>query len=51
MQRLELEGERVDTRTEAVDGRAEWQRPELRRIEAGSAEVAPVNTVDAIVVS
>jgi hypothetical protein len=30
--------ERECTESQAEDRRAEWQRPELRRIEAGSAE-------------
>jgi hypothetical protein len=32
------EDERIDAQSQARDRRAKWQRPELRRIEAGSAE-------------
>jgi hypothetical protein len=34
----EPEDERIDAQGQAQDRRAQWQRPELRRIEAGSAE-------------
>jgi hypothetical protein len=37
------EDERIDAQSQAQDRRAKWQRPELRRIEAGSAE-ATFNT-------
>jgi hypothetical protein len=32
------EDERIDAQSQAQGRRAKWQRPELRRIEAGSAE-------------
>ena len=42
---------RQDDLPQPDDRRLEWQRPELRRIVAGSAEIAPVNTADAVLVS
>jgi hypothetical protein len=38
MELPEPEDERIDAQSQAQDRRAQWQRPELRRIEAGSAE-------------
>jgi hypothetical protein len=38
MELPEPEGERIDAQSQAQDRRATWQRPELRQIEAGSAE-------------
>jgi hypothetical protein len=37
----EPEDERSDAQSQAQGRRAQWQRPELRRIEAGSAEANP----------
>ena len=34
----EPKDDRIDAQSQAQDRRAKWQRPELRRIEAGSAE-------------
>jgi hypothetical protein len=38
MELPEPEDERIDAQGQAQDRRAPWQRPELRRIAAGSAE-------------
>lgn len=36
---------------QAIDERSAWERPELKRLEAGAAETAPTNTIDNAVLS
>jgi hypothetical protein len=46
MELPDSEGERIEAQSQAEDRRAKWERPALRRLEAGRAEIGEAGNPD-----